>query len=269
MLPLRQTRNCCNYALNFLLSNVAMNDDARAHRRAEHRYKGNNEWVDANLGCWLEYMNGNHEPLERLHAEDAAAGTQAPSENKKGLLSSSDLASATECAIPLSNGIAATCESCNLGPAANEEAAVTPTSPSSLRPSAITTDDDDSSSAETLDEAAGAVERSDASARSPSPDSPAPFSYTAPGVPGHGRAAPGTAATAAGVRKRRNLSVQTGSGSSHAMGTPELSPTSAVLADVSSLAALVAAASPPSSALKRCASYGRPLTKFPALGFLS
>lgn len=185
-----------------------MNDDARAHRRAEHRYKGNNEWVDTNLGCWLEYMNGNHEPLERLHAEDAAA-------------------------------------------AANEEAAVTPTSPSSLRPSAITTDDDDSSSAETLDEAAGAVESSDASARSPSPDSPAPFSYTAPGVPGHGRAAPGTAATAAGVRKRRNLSVQTGSGSSHAMGTPELSPTSAVLADVSSLAALVAAASPPSSALKR------------------
>lgn len=154
--------------------------------------------MDANLGAWLEFMDGNHEPLERLHAQDAAAAANAT--------------------------------------------AVTPTSPSSYARG-----DGDSSADEVraLDEAPGAVESSDSSARSPSPDSPAPFSYTAPGVPGHGRAASGT--NAASARNRHKLRVQTNS----ALTTPELSPTSAVLADVSSLAALVAAASPPSSAMKR------------------
>lgn len=176
---------------------------------AEHRYKGNNEWVDANLGAWLEFMNGNHAPLERLHAQNAAA-------------------------------------------AANEPAAVTPTSPSSSRPS-IRTGGDDISTAEVqqLDTAAGAVASSDSSARSPSPDSPAPFSYTAPGVAGHGRAASGTSETEAGVGNKRKLCVQTSSGGSRGLGTPELSPTQAAINDVSSLAALVAAASPPGSALKR------------------
>lgn len=155
-------------------------------------------------------MNGNHGPLERLHAQDAAA-------------------------------------------AANEPAAVTPTSPSSQRPTISTGSDDDSGATEIqpLDEAAGAVASSDSSARSPSPDSPAPFSYTAPGVSGHGRAASGTDASAAGVGGRRKLRVQTSTGGSGAMGTPELSPTRAAINDVSSLAALVAAASPPSSTLKR------------------
>jgi len=175
-----------------------------------YKYKGNNEWVDANLGAWLEFMNGNHEPLERLHAQDAAA-------------------------------------------AANEPAAVTPTSPSSQRPTISTGGDDDSGTAEfqPLDGAAGAVASSDSNARSPSPDSPAPFSYTAPGVPGHGRAASGATAPAAAVGGRRKLGVHTSTGSSGAMGTPEISPTRAAIDDVSSLAALVAAASPPSSTLKR------------------
>jgi len=152
-------------------------------------------------------MNGNHEPLERLHAQDAAA-------------------------------------------AANEPAANTPTSPSSQRPT-ISTDGDDGGTAEirAMDQAAGAVASSDSNARSPSPDSPAPFSYTAPGVAGHGRAASGTIAPAAGAGGRSGLGVCTAS--SGAMGTPELSPTKAAINDVSSLAALVAAVSPPSSTLKR------------------
>lgn len=37
----------------------------------EHRYKGNNEWVDANLGAWLEFMAGNQAPHNRLHEQDA------------------------------------------------------------------------------------------------------------------------------------------------------------------------------------------------------
>lgn len=61
--------DACDCALNLVLL------DINAPWRTHARYKGNNEWVDANLGAWLEFMNGNHEPLERLHAQDAAAGT--------------------------------------------------------------------------------------------------------------------------------------------------------------------------------------------------
>ena len=83
----------------------------------------------------------------------------------------------------------------------------------------------------------------DASCRSPSPDSPAPFSYTAPEHGGRNAyAATGGNDTGAGAP-------------AGLLGTPELSPKSAAMEDVSSLAALVAAASPPSErgTLKRYA----------------
>ena len=137
-----------------------------------------------------------------------------------------------------------------LPPRAEREVSITPTSPSSIGTAAR--GGNGSSMSRTVDLLpTGAEAVGDTASRSPSPDSPAPFSYTAPGATGHGRAA--AAAPAGGEYHAADEEGGT-AGTPRAMGTPELSPKSAAIGDdVSSLAALVAAASPPSSTMKRYA----------------